>query len=270
MAPSRIAVIGSGAMGSALIRGALRAGVYSPQEIVAHDIDEQRLVALSEECGITTTPSLDDAVMGAETVLLAVKPQVISEVFEDLTPVIRTDQLVISIAAGVPTSRIEEALGNIPVIRVMPNTPCLVGASASALAPGRHATPEHMRVAMELFGAVGVAVEVPEDQLDAVTGLSGSGPAYVYLIIEALSDAGVRCGLPRDVSTSLAAETVLGAAKMVLETKEHPGRLKDQVASPGGTTIAGLHQLELHGVRGAIYDAVCAAVERARELSQQG
>jgi pyrroline-5-carboxylate reductase len=176
---------------------------------------------------------------------------------------------VVSIAAGITLRQLAEGLGShCRLVRVMPNTPCLVGASASAYCPGDKATAEDVAVVDCLLNAVGRAFRVPEHLLDAVTGLSGSGPAFVYLMIEALSDGGVRVGLPRDVATALAAQTVLGSAKMVLETNLHPGTLKDMVASPGGTTIAGLHALERGGVRGALMDAVEAATKRSQELGQ--
>jgi pyrroline-5-carboxylate reductase len=178
--------------------------------------------------------------------------------------------LVVSIAAGVTLAQLAAALGGpTRLVRVMPNTPCLVDASASAFTPGEHATGEDVTLVQGLLDTVGRAFRVPEHLLDAVTGLSGSGPAFVYLVIEALSDGGVRAGLPRDVSTALAAQTVLGAAKMVLETNQHPGALKDMVASPGGTTIAGLHELERAGVRGAFMNAVEAASRRAAELGKK-
>jgi pyrroline-5-carboxylate reductase len=201
--------------------------------------------------------------------LLAVKPQHVGGVLNQLKAGFEDRHLMVSIAAGVPLSTFGQALGSgRRLIRVMPNTPCLVGAGASAFALGGAANADDAGLVEELLSAVGIALEVPENLLDAVTGLSGSGPAYVYQIIEALSDGGVRAGLPRTIATKLAAQTVLGAAKMVLETGEHPGSLKDAVASPGGTTIAGLHALEAGGLRGVLMNAVLAATERSRELGQ--
>ncbi len=203
--------------------------------------------------------------------MLAVKPQTMAAVLGDVRDVVQArGPLVVSIAAGVTLAQLADALGSSTrLIRVMPNTPCLVGASASGFTPGEHATAADVSLVQGLLDDAGKAFRVPEALLDAVTGLSGSGPAFVYLMIEALSDGGVRVGLPRDVATALAAQTVLGAAKMVLETGEHPGTLKDAVASPGGTTIAGLHELERAGVRGALMNAVEAATRRATELGRK-
>jgi pyrroline-5-carboxylate reductase len=191
-------------------------------------------------------------------------------VLAEAKPSLRSSQLVISIAAGITLRAIAQGLGeSTRLVRVMPNTPCLVGASATGFAPGAGATPEDAALVGKLFGAVGVVHRVPEQLLDAVTGLSGSGPAFAYLFIEALADGGVKCGLPRGVALELAAQTVLGAAKMVLETGQHPGALKDAVASPGGTTIAGLHALERAAFRAAAMDAVEAATQRAQELGKK-
>jgi pyrroline-5-carboxylate reductase len=191
-----------------------------------------------------------------------------SQVMGDLRDGLRPDQLIVSIAAGISLKTLADGLGSgCRIIRVMPNTPCLVGCGASAYSRGPHATEQDAQLVQRLLSNVGTAVEVPEKLLDAVTGLSGSGPAYVYQIIEALSDGGVRMGLPRETATRLAAQTVLGAAQMVLSTGQHPGALKDAVTSPGGTTIAGLHALERGGLRGTLMDAVEAATQRAKELS---
>ena len=263
-----IAFLGAGAMGEALMRGLISAQVYAPTDIVAYDADSARVQSVAQSLGVRAAASPQSLLDGAEVLLLAVKPQVLTSALELLREVVAETQTVISIAAGVSTARIEDCFAqHIPVVRVMPNTPALIGAAASAISAGQWATSAHLALAHRIFDAVGVAVDVPEKLLDAVTGLSGSGPAYVYVFIEALSDAGVRAGLPRDVATQLAAQTVLGSARMVLETGTHPGVLKDMVTSPGGTTIAGLHALEQNAFRGAVIDAVQAATQRSKELS---
>ena len=265
---SKIAFLGAGAMGTALMRGLIAAQVYAPADIIAYDVDAARVAALTSELSITGADSPAATVQGADVVVAAIKPQVMFEALAPLRDTLTSQHTLISIAPGISTAQLEAAFSQpVPVLRVMPNTPSLVGQGASAIARGAHAKDEHRALAHRIFAAVGLAVDVDEKLLDAVTGLSGSGPAYVYIFIEALSDAGVRVGLPRDVATRLAAQTVLGAAQMVLETGTHPGALKDQVTSPGGTTIAGLHELERHGLRGAVMDAVEAATERARALS---
>jgi pyrroline-5-carboxylate reductase len=211
-----------------------------------------------------------EVVQACDTLVLAVKPQVMAAVLAEVKPHIAARHVVVSIAAGVTLKTLADGLGDkTRLVRVMPNTPCLVGASAAGFAPGSTATPEDVVLVGRLFGAVGKAFAVPEPLLDAVTGLSGSGPAFVYVMIEALADGGVRVGLPRDVAQALAAQTVLGAAKMVLETGQHPAALKDAVASPGGTTIAGLHALERAGLRAALMDAVEAATRRSLELGRK-
>ena len=259
--------LGAGAMGEALSRGLIAAEIYAPADITFFDIDEARVRALADNLGARAATSTLEAAHNADAILIAVKPQHIESALEPLRAQLRADQLVMSIAAGVSTSRLEACFdGEIPVVRVMPNTPALVGAAATAICRGRYATSDNLAVAKGIFEAVGLCVEADEKLLDAVTGLSGSGPAYVFNFIEALADGGVRAGLGREVALKLAAQTVMGAAKMVLETGEHPGVLKDRVASPGGTTIAGLHELERGGLRGIVMDAVVAASERSREL----
>lgn len=260
--------IGSGAMGEALIRGLVsRAGV-PPGQITACDVVAERLKSLKREIGLRTASSNRQAIKDATVVILAVKPNVVPGVLQEVREILSPSQLLISIAAGVKTAAIESALHHpVPVIRVMPNTPCLVGQSAAALAAGSHAGERHVSVALAMFEAVGIAIPTEEKLLDAVTGLSGSGPAYVYVFIEALSDAGVRMGLPRDMSTRLAVQTVKGAAEMVLQTGKHPGVLKDMVTSPGGTTIAGLHELERGKLRATVMNAVEAATRRSKELA---
>jgi pyrroline-5-carboxylate reductase len=260
--------IGSGKMATALIKGMLRAGIAPIDAIRASDPLPAARTLLEAETGVTVYDSNLPVVQQSDVVVLAVKPQSMRQVLENLRPVVKPEHLVVSVAAGITIASITQwLLPGVRVIRVMPNTPALLGEGASAYAPGPGVCPEDERVVKSFLDSVGQTVGVAESLLDAVTGLSGSGPAFVYLMIEALSDGGVRVGLPRDVATLLASQTVLGAARMVRETGLHPGVLKDQVASPGGTTIAGLHTLERAGVRGALIDAVEAATRRSAELA---
>ncbi|HZW30651.1 MAG TPA: pyrroline-5-carboxylate reductase [Isosphaeraceae bacterium] len=260
--------LGSGKMATAMIQGMLRAGIAPAEAICASDPLPAARTALEADTRVAVFESNLPVVERSEVLVLAVKPQTMREVLHQLRPVVTAEHLVVSIAAGITLASIEDGLGSIGrLVRVMPNTPALVGQGASAYAMGPRTRPEDEAIVASCLGAVGRAVRVPESALDAVTGLSGSGPAFVYLMIEALSDGGVRVGLPREVATLLAAQTVLGAAMMVRETGQHPGVLKDQVASPGGTTIAGLHALERGGVRGALIDAVEAATRRSAELA---
>jgi pyrroline-5-carboxylate reductase len=256
-------------MATALAKGLITSGFAATGSVIASDpLDESR-DAFARETGAKTTASNADVAAASEVVVLAVKPQTMPGVLAEIAGALEESHLVVSIAAGVTIGTLAGALGaQRRLIRVMPNTPCLVGASASGYSLGPAATPEDGRLVEALLVTVGIAVEVPEPLLDAVTGLSGSGPAYVYQIIEALSDGGVRMGLPRDVATRLAAQTLLGAAKMVLQTGEHPGALKDAVTSPGGTTIAGIAALERNGLRSALIEAVEAATLRSRELGR--
>jgi pyrroline-5-carboxylate reductase len=261
--------LGAGKMATALARGFIAAKLTSAKSIVASDVIEAARKAFADETGVRPMPTNLAVCKAAPTLLLAVKPDQVAGVLAEIRDHITPRHLLISIAAGVPLAKLEAGLApGARVIRVMPNTPALVGASASAFALGKAATPADAALAQKLFSAVGLALAVKEPLLDAVTGLSGSGPAYAYQIIEALSDGGVAAGLPRDVATKLAAQTLLGAAKMVLETGQHPGALKDQVTSPGGTTIEGLHELEKAGVRGALMNAVRAAADKSRRLGQ--
>jgi pyrroline-5-carboxylate reductase len=250
------------------VKGMIRAGIAPVESIRASDPLASARALLESETGIAVFDSNLPVVEGSDILILAVKPQSMRQVLEQLRPSLTAEHLVVSVAAGITIASIVEGLGSqVRVVRVMPNTPALVGKGASAFALGPGVKSEDEAVVRTFLGSVGSAVCVAESLLDAVTGLSGSGPAFVYLMIEALSDGGVRVGLPRDVATLLAAQTLLGAAAMVLETGLHPGVLKDQVASPGGTTIAGLHALERAGVRGALIDAVEAATRRSAELS---
>lgn len=260
--------IGSGRMASALVNGMIRAGVATPSQILASDPQAATRNALVKESGIVAHASNASVIEGSDVVVLAVKPQSMAAVLAEIAPRLAPRHLVVSIAAGVSIATMAKALGESSrIVRVMPNTPALLGEGASAFALGSNATEADAAAVQRFLDSVGRAVRVPESQLDAVTGLSGSGPAFVYMIIEALSDGGVRAGLPRDVAMTLAAQTVLGAAKMVLETGLHPGTLKDQVTSPGGTTIAGVQTLERAALRGALIDAVDAASRRSAELA---
>jgi len=262
----QVGFLGAGRMATALAKGWLRAGLVRPDSCRASDPLASARQAFTAETGCLAVFGNRDIVPHSELLVLAVKPQSMSALMEEIRPALK-GQLLVSIAAGITLRQLAAGLGpDCRLVRVMPNTPCLIGASASGYSPGDNATSEDIALVDRLLNAVGVAFRLPESLLDAVTGLSGSGPAFVYLMIEALSDGGVRVGLPRDVATALAAQTVLGAAKMVLETRNHPGVLKDMVTSPGGTTIAGLHALERGGVRGALMDAVEVATRRAVEL----
>lgn len=255
-------------MGEALVRGLIGAGTYAPGDVVLCDSNVSRVEKLAEELGARTANSALEAAAGADAVLLAVKPKSVAAALEPLRDALLPTQILISVAAGVSISRLEACFSaQIPVIRVMPNTPSLVGAGASGFCGGSFARTEHLELARLVFGAVGLAVETSEPLLDAVTGLSGSGPAYVFLFIEALADGGVQAGLPRATALQLAAQTVMGAAKMLLESGDHPGVLKDRVASPGGTTIAGLHALESGAFRGVVMDAVMASAQRSKEMN---
>ena len=263
----KIAFLGGGNMAEALIKGMLSADVSTADQMIVSDVSSSRLTYLKGRYRLSITARNSDAVRDADVVLLCVKPQMIDEVLAEIAPLAHASKLVISIAAGVPIARIEHALPGKPrVIRVMPNTPALVLSGASGIAPGRTVTDADRALAEEIFGAVGRVVFVEEKLMDAVTGLSGSGPAYVFTFIEALADAGVKVGIPRAVAMELAVQTVLGSARMVLETKEHPASLRDKVTSPGGTTIAGLHELEKGKFRAVLMSAVEAATRRSREL----
>jgi pyrroline-5-carboxylate reductase len=264
---TRIGFLGAGKMATALARGWISAGLLTPSECRASDPVAAARQAFAAETGGTACANNAEVVEASDFLLLAVKPQNMAEVLADIGAAVDARHLTVSIAAGVTLDQLAKALGrNRRLVRVMPNTPCLVGASASGYALGDNVTPDDIALVERLLNVVGIAFRLPEHLLDAVTGLSGSGPAFVYAVIEALSDGGVRVGLPRDVASTLAAQTVLGAARMVLETGQHTAVLKDQVASPGGTTIAGLHALERGGLRAALMDAVEAATKRSREL----
>ena len=254
-------------MAAALAKGFVNAGLVSPDSLIGSDPVPAGREAFGQAVGCETTDSNADVLAKAKVVFFAFKPHQLDEATEAVRDQFDESHLVISILAGVRLARLDAACGGrARLVRVMPNTPARVGEGACGYALGHAATAEDGELVKRLLSAVGVAYEVKERLIDAVTGLSGSGPAYGYMIIEALSDGGVAAGLPRDISTRLAAQTMLGAAKMVLETGKHPGELKDMVCSPGGTTIEGVHELEEGGVRSALINAVRAATERAVEL----
>jgi pyrroline-5-carboxylate reductase len=266
----KIAFLGTGNMAEALVKGLLRAGAAAPADLLCAEPRDARRAEIAQRYGVKALASNREAVAAADVVVLSVKPQAMEPVLEEIAGAVDGGKLVLSIAAGVPIAAIAAKLARgTRIVRSMPNTPALAGAGAAALAAGPHATAADLELARRIFEAVGTAVVVAEPLLDAVTGLSGSGPAFVYLFIEALADGGVKAGLARAEALQLAAQTVLGAAKLVLESGEHPGRLKDQVTSPGGTTIAGIHALEKGGFRGVVIDAVEAAARRSRELGEK-
>ncbi len=267
----QIGFIGCGAMAQALAGGLVAAGM-SPERLRGADVAEASRKHFEEDLGIATFGDNDDLVRAVDTLVVCVKPNVVAMVLEDLdSSAAPGKKLWITLAAGVSIGAFEDALpSRSRVVRCMPNTPALVGEGATALCPNANATDDDVRAARTMFEAVGTTwLTETEAHLDAVTGLSGSGPAYVFLVLEALGDAGVRQGLPRDAAYQLAFQTVLGAARLAIDSGEHPGVLKDRVTSPGGTTIAGLERLEQAGVRAAIYDAVAAATARSREFGKK-
>jgi len=262
--------IGCGNMGEALVSGLVLSGSAQAANIICTDVREDRLEELRGRYGVRTMQSNIEAVAASEVVIYAVKPQLMAEVLKETADQLDMSKVVISIAAGVPLRAIESLLHkDLRLIRVMPNIAASVKESASALAAGKHAKKEDVELAMAIFNSVGKAVFLRENYLmDAITGLSGSGPAYIFIIVDALADAGVKMGLSRKDAQFLAAQTVLGAAKMLMETREHPGQLKDRVTSPGGTAIAGIHTLEKGGLRTTLINAVEAATHRSKELGE--
>lgn len=265
-----VAVIGAGNIGRALIGGLLNAHEFDPSQIRATRRSESLLMDLAEQFpGIQTTTDNQSAVTGANIVVLAVKPQYAFRVVDEIRENVSEEALVISVLAGITTDGLRDAFGkNVAVIRTMPNTPMLVDEGATAIATGAFAGEWHVAVARQIFEAVGRVEVVPESLMDAVTGLSGSGPAYVYMVIEALTDGGVKQGIPRPIALRLAAQTVFGAAKLVIETGKHPAILRDEVTTPGGTAIAAVADLESHGLRTMLINAVATATARSRDLSK--
>jgi pyrroline-5-carboxylate reductase len=270
LASYTIGFIGAGNMAEAMIRGLTKGGHIAAERIIASGPRRERLDALAKQFAIRVTTDNREVARGSNLVVLAVKPQILDRVLREVGDQLSADTLVVSIAAGIDTAAIEEAIApGVRVVRAMPNTPALVGAAATAIAAGKLASPSDLATARALFDAVGITVVLDEAHLDAVTGLSGSGPAYIFLILEALADAGVKVGLSRRDALRLAAQTVMGSAKLLLDTDEHPGKLKDMVTSPGGTAISGLHTLEAGGLRTTLINAVEAATRRARELGDR-
>jgi pyrroline-5-carboxylate reductase len=260
-----IAIFGAGKMGEALLAGLLRSG-REASSVVAVERYEARAAELRDRYGVEVGPSAG-VVKGADTIIIAVKPQDMAAALAEISPLVGPSQLVISIAAGITTAFLEEGLPDaVPVVRVMPNTPAVVAEAMSVLSAGRHASAGHMTVARELFEAVGKVVVVPENLQDAATALSGSGPAYVYYVVESMVEAGILLGVPRQTALELVTQAVFGAATMLRDSGEHPVILREAVTSPAGTTVAAIRQLESHGVRAAFYDAIEAARDRGRQL----
>lgn len=265
----KIGLVGGGQMAEALIRGILEAEVVQKKDVMVVEPDGNRRIYLRKTYSVQVAEDPAELTGACRLLVLAVKPQIMGKVLEQYRELVTRDHLVISIAAGITIGMVEKGLGgDAKVIRVMPNTPALVLAGASALSPNGNVSPDEMELAMQIFSAVGSCVQVNESLIDAVTGLSGSGPGYVFTFIEAMIDGGVLAGLPRPVAEKLVLQTVYGSAKMAMETGEPPAVLKSRVTSPGGTTITGLQVLEESGFRGAVMSAIEAATERSKELGE--
>jgi pyrroline-5-carboxylate reductase len=265
-----IGILGTGNMGEALVSGLISSASSKPENIICTDVREAKLKAIKEKYGVQTKTSNPEAVADSDIVIYAVKPQIMAAVLKETAQKLDISKLIISIAAGVPMEAIEAFLNKkLRLIRVMPNIAAAVKEAATAIAAGKNATEEDIKQTMTIFNSIGKTVFIPENYLmDAITGLSGSGPAYIFLIVEAMADAGVKVGLSRQEALFLSAQTVLGAAKMLIETQEHPGQLRDRVTSPGGTAIAGLATLEQGGLRTTLINAVEVATHRSRELGE--
>jgi pyrroline-5-carboxylate reductase len=265
----KLGFIGAGNMGEALVKGLIASKAAKPSQILVSARRPERVQEMVRLYGVRGASNAEVA-RESDVLVLAVKPQILDQVLRDIAPEVPRDRLVISVAAGVPIAAIERRLHPpLRIVRAMPNTPATVGAGATAIALGEHATEADLAAAKTIFDSVGLTVVLDENQLDAVTGLSGSGPAYMFLIIEALADAGVKVGLGRRSAMQLAAQTMLGSAKLLIESGQHPGLLKDGVTSPGGTAIAGLHTLEAGGLRNVLMNAVEVATRRSRELGEE-
>ena len=265
----RVAFLGTGKMGGILLRAMLEKGLLSRSSTTATVQHEEKARELGQKLSISVSTDNLAAVKGADIIFVCVKPQVVADVMQQIRPNLNKNQIVISVAASVSTKQIEDAAKHdVPVIRAMPNTPCVLGVGMTAFCKGKHATAQHLETASALFSAVGRTVVVDEKHMDAVTGLSASGPAYIYIILESLAEAGVKVGLPRDIATLLAAQTALGASTVVLETGDHPALLKDAVTTPAGCTIDGIMELEEGKLRVTLIKAVVKAAQRAKELAQ--
>ena len=269
MLTEKIGVVGAGKIGSAIARGMIKAGLVTKDQVMASDVSDALRQAIAKELDIKITPDNDQLCDFADVVILAVKPQIVEPVAKEIAKKLGKSKLLISVAAGVPISRIEAGLEKgARVVRVMPNISCVVGAGAAGYAGGTNTSAQDLEICGSILNSFGVGLPVEEKYLDAVTGLSGSGPAYVFLFMEALADGGVQVGLTRDVALKLAMQTVYGAARMALESAKHLGELKDEVTSPGGTTIAGLYTLEQRGFKGAVMEAIVNATRRSQELGK--
>jgi pyrroline-5-carboxylate reductase len=274
LSDKKLAVLGVGKLGGILLRAFLKQGLFASNRVIATVKHEEKAAALAKELGIAVTTDNREAVKGADIVLLTVKPQTVAQVLQEIAPEVAADALVISVAASVPAGFVEQQLAlatsgernDVPVVRAMPNTPAAVHCGMTAICGGTHATPRHLDVARTMFDAVGRTIVLDEKHMDAVTGLSASGPAFAYIILESLAEAGVKVGLPRDVATLLAAQTMKGAASVVLETGDHPALLKDAVTTPAGCTIDGILELEEGKLRVTLIKAVVKATSRAGEL----
>jgi pyrroline-5-carboxylate reductase len=267
LSDKKLAVLGAGKLGGILLRAYLKKGLFKAKQVTATVKHGEKAATLTKELGVNVTSDNRKAVKGADIVLLGLKPQTVGDVLREIGPEMGKDTLIISVAASVPTSYLEQHLGSaVPVVRAMPNTPAAVGCGMTGICGGAHAKPEHLEIARAMFDAVGRTVVVDEKNMDAVTGLSASGPAFAYIILESLAEAGVKVGLPREVSTLLAAQMMKGSASVVLETGDHPALLKDSVTTPAGCTIDGILELEEGKLRVTLIKAVVKATHRAGEL----
>ncbi len=267
LSDKKLAVLGAGKLGGILLRAYLKQGLFTAKQVTATVKHGEKAAALTKELGVNVSSDNRKAVEGADIVLLGLKPQTVGDVLKEIASEFGTDTLIVSVAASVPTSYLEQHLGMaVPVVRAMPNTPAAVGCGMTGICGGAHAKPEHLEIARAMFDAVGRTVVVDEKNMDAVTGLSASGPAFAYIILESLAEAGVKVGLPREVSTLLAAQMMKGSASVVLETGDHPALLKDSVTTPAGCTIDGILELEEGKLRVTLIKAVVKATQRAGEL----